>query len=105
MASERRADAQEPSFLDESWLRRQVETQLVFGWFARRLDFGLLLVSVPLLAVVLALNEPWSNFLAKIVLAGIFVFFFFFRLILRMPRNRQAAFGWCITKESLAGRS
>jgi len=64
MASERRADAQEPSFLDESWLRRQVETHLVFGWFARRLDFGWLLVSVPLLAVVLALNEPWGIVLA-----------------------------------------
>src|SRR5439155_11861208 len=35
MASEQRADAQEPSFLDEPWLRRQVETHLVFGWFAR----------------------------------------------------------------------
>src|SRR5437667_6139132 len=43
--------------------------------------------------------------LAKIVLAGIFVFFFFFRLILRMPRYRQAAFGWCITKATLAVRS
>ena len=107
MASEQRADAQEPSFLDEPWLRRQVETHLVFGWFARRLDFGWLLVSVPLLAVVLALNEPWGILLAKIVLAGIFVFFFFFffRLILRMPRYRQAAFGWCITKATLAVRS
>src|SRR5438094_9553522 len=105
MASEQRADAQEPSFLDEPWLRRQVETHLVFGWFARRLDFGWLLVSVPLLAVVLALNEPWGILLAKIVLAGIFVVFFFFRLILRMPRYRQAAFGWCITKATLAVRS
>ena len=107
MASERRADAQEPSFLDEPWLRRQVDTHLAFGWFARRLDFGWLLVSVPLLAVVLALNEPWGILLAKIVLAGIFVFFFFFffRLILRMPRYRQAAFGWCITKATLAVRS
>src|SRR5436309_3009967 len=69
MASERRADAQEPSFLDEPWLRRQVETHLVFGWFARRLDFGWLLVSVPLLAVVLALNERWRE-VQLIVVSG-----------------------------------
>ena len=100
MATEQRAAEQEPSFLDEPWLRRQVETHLIFGLFARRLDFGWVLISLPLVLLVSALGESWGLLLGKTVTAGLFVFFF--RLTLRMSRYRQAAFGWCVTKATLA---
>jgi hypothetical protein len=43
---------EEPSFLDEPWLRRQVENHLVFGFFARRVSFSWIIVALLLLSIV-----------------------------------------------------
>lgn len=90
---------QEPSFLDNAWLRRQVETHLFFSFLARRLAFGWVMVSVVGLFFLAALAEPWPVLLGRSVTAAILILVFV--PVLRMSRYRQAALGWCAAKASI----
>jgi hypothetical protein len=100
MADHQHAGMEEPNVLDSPWLRRQVETHLLFGFFARRFAFGWIPVGVVGLAVLAALAESWPVLLGRTVTAGILLAVFV--PILRMSRYRQAALGWWVTKASIA---
>ena len=100
MARELRLGHEEPSFLEAPWLRRQVETHLVFGFFARRLDLSWILLSFIVLGVVSALGESWLILLGRTASAALFLLVWW--PIFRMPRYRQAAVGWCAVKAALA---
>lgn len=100
MSREPRTEPEEPSFLEAPWLRRQVETHLVFGFFARRLALSWIWVSFLVLSVVSAFGESWLVLLGRTASAGLFLLLWW--PIFRMPQYRQAAIGWCAVKTTLA---
>ena len=93
----------EPSFLDEPWLRRQVETHLVFGFLARRLSLSWIVVPFLALSVVSTFGEAWPILLGRTGYVGLILLVL--SPIFRQSRYRQAAIGWCATKTALAATS
>jgi hypothetical protein len=83
------------------WVRRQVEGHLIFGFFARRAPFGWVIVALAVVWIASALNRPWWVLAERSVLAVIIILASA-RWILRLPLYRQAAFGWWISKITLA---
>jgi hypothetical protein len=92
--------AEEPNLLDNLWLRRQVETHLFFGFFARRFAFGWIPVMVAGLAMLAALAESWPVLLGRVVTGAVLLALLM--PVLRTSRYRQAALGWWVTKASIA---
>ena len=87
--------------LENPWLRRQVETHLIFGPFSRHFGFGWIVV----LFFAVNLASSISTSLKAIEIAGLLdkVLFFAVSLVfLKMSIYRQAAIGWWVTKIVLA---
>jgi hypothetical protein len=89
---------EEPNTLDAPWLRRQVETHLIFGFLAHRLPFGWVFGAGFALAALVLLYQG-------AVLQALMVAFpipLCCPRFVKMSRYHQAALGWWITKAILA---
>ncbi len=97
------ATQKEPSVLGEPWLRRQVETHLVFGFLSRRLSLSWIVVLFCALSVLSTLGEAWPILLGRAASVGLILLVL--SPIFRQSRHRQAAIGWCAAKTALAATS
>jgi len=87
--------------LESPWLRRQVETHLIFGPLSRSLSFGWILLFI---FGTYFLTTFLGHLSAVDIAEGITRLFFVLIALffLKMPRYHQAALGWCIIKSVLA---
>ncbi|MBW2195374.1 MAG: hypothetical protein JRF37_07330 [Deltaproteobacteria bacterium] len=88
--------------LERPWLRRQVETHLVFGPISRTVSFAWLVLCCGIAAVFYTLfsTDMFSGLkIGQIVDKLIFVIVPI--LLLKFPKFQQAAIGWIVTKFSL----
>jgi hypothetical protein len=87
--------------LESPWLRRQVETHLIFGPLSRSLSFGWILLFI---FGIYFLTTFLGHLSAVDIAEGITRLFFVLIALffLKMPRYHQAALGWCIIKSVLA---
>jgi hypothetical protein len=88
--------------LESPWLRKQVETHLIFGPLSKSLSFGWIFLFI---IVVYFLTNFSGRLSAPKIAEGIstlFVVVFAAVLFFKMPRYHQAALGWCIIKFVLA---
>lgn len=97
-----RTDKDSSSLLEAAWLRHQVQTHLVFGPLSRRLSFGWVWLAVALLyGLSIFSARSWPVAVERAFVTALLVFLCRF-YVQRMPRYRQAALGWWITKAVLA---
>ncbi len=82
-------------WLENPWLKNQVETHLIFQLFAKYIPFGFML-----LAIVFA--NIWESNVNSSSIFTIFYNNIFFLIVIfiffLLPRLQQATFGWIITK-------
>src|SRR2546423_13017720 len=90
----------QPSLWDTPWLRRQVETHLVFGLFVRRLNLSWMFLALLVLTVLSAFDESWLVLFGRCASAGLLLLLWF--PMFRMSKYRQAVIGWFATKTTLA---
>ncbi len=83
--------------LESPWLRRHVETHLIFGPLSRSFPFGWILITLFSINVILRFL---SNSSAEKIGGGIEGLFFVFvsLVFLKMSTYRQAALGLCVIK-------
>jgi hypothetical protein len=90
------------SMLEAPWLRRQVETHLIFGFCSRTIPLALLFIA---LCIIYILYSVWGfegSWVANIFNNTEFFFFIIVGLyMLKMPKYQQAAIGWWTVKGSL----
>jgi len=89
------------SMLDGPWLRRQVEAHLIFGPFSRHFGFAWIIVFAFAANLATSLSAPLTIPEITLLLEKIFFLAISF-LFLKISQYRQAAFGWCLTKATLA---
>ncbi len=83
-------------WLENDWLRQQVETHLIFNIFARYIPFGMFMVVLIIANVAYIIIAQESSLLYAIYDNIMLIFGTVF--ILQLPRIQQATLGWLITK-------
>ena len=88
--------------LESPWLRKQVETHLVFGPISRSLPFGWILLFIFALYFLTSFSRHLSAPRIAEGISMLFLVLFVAVLFFKMPKYHQAALGWCIIKAVLA---
>lgn len=83
-------------WLENDWLRHQVETHLVFSVFAKYIPFGIVLLFIVVANVVERLINS-DSILLFVIWDNIFLFIPAL-FVLFLPKLQQATFGWIVTK-------
>jgi hypothetical protein len=78
-----------PVMLETPWLKKHVETHLLFGFFARSFPFALIYLLICGIAFFVGNMFGCFDFLFSIIV-GFF--------LLRLPKYHQAAIGWGVIK-------
>ncbi|MHC1727650.1 MAG: hypothetical protein AB9866_16880 [Syntrophobacteraceae bacterium] len=90
------------SMLEAPWLKKQIETHLIFGFCSRKVPLAVLFIAV---CIAYILYQVWSSndsFLNQLINNTEFLFFLIVgTYMLRMPKYQQAAIGWWTVKGSL----
>jgi hypothetical protein len=90
------------SILEAPWLKKQVETHLIFGFCARNVPLGLLFSVLCVVYVVFDVLNSKSSFLVHLLNSLEPIFFIIAGLcLMKMPKYQQAAIGWWVVKGSL----
>jgi hypothetical protein len=90
------------SMLDAPWLKRQVETHLIFGYCSQQVPFALLFIGVCIVYIGYQLFTSGGSIPSRLLDNIEFLFFIIVGLyLLKMPKYYQAAIGWWTVKGSL----
>jgi len=90
------------SMLEAPWLKKQVETHLIFGVCSRKIPLGWLFIAMCLLYLcyqVWAYEGTFWGHLSNNAECLFFIIGGFY--LLRIPKYQQAAIGWWVVKGSL----
>jgi len=88
--------------LDAPWLKKQIETHLVFGFCSRQVPFALLFIFACVLYILYQLLTSNGTLANQLWDSIEFLFFIVVGLyLLKMPKYYQAAIGWWTIKASL----
>ena len=88
--------------LEAPWLKTQIETHLIFGFFSRKFPFALFFVATCFLYLMYELLAVQGTLVGKLLQNIQYLFFLFIGFyMLKMPRYHQAAIGWWVVKISL----
>jgi hypothetical protein len=91
------------SMLDAPWLKKQVETHLVFGFCSRQVPFALLYMAACVIYIIYNVMTSNDSVLNHILNNSEFLFFIIGGLyLLKLPQYYQAAIGWWTIKGLLA---
>lgn len=86
-------------WLENNWLRNQVETHLFFNIFAKYIPFGFILLLIIFANVINALMNS-DNSIIFIIYDNFFLLIPTI-FILFLPKMQQATLGWIVTKISI----
>lgn len=90
------------SMLEAPWLKKQINTHLVFGLCSRKLPLGLLFVIICLMYISYDIFLHKDSFLNQLLNDSEYIIFIVGGIyMLRMPTYQQAAIGWWTTKGAL----
>lgn len=90
------------AMLEAPWLKKQIETHLVFGLCSRKVPLGLLFIAICVMYIFYDVLTSKESFVKQLwndseylifIIGGIYM--------LKMPKYHQAALGWWTTKGSL----
>jgi hypothetical protein len=87
--------------LDGPWLRRQVETHLIFGPFSRHFGFCWIVVFLCAANLIRSTLMPLNGVRVAEIVDQAFILAILL-LLLKMSVYRQAAVAWCVFKFTLA---
>ena len=85
------------SMLESPWLKRHVETHLIFGPLSRNFPFAWVLIALFSLNVLFRFLSTSNAEKIYGIMQGLFVVFVSL-IFLKMSKYRQAAIGWCLIK-------
>ena len=89
-------------FLDFPWLRRQIETHLVFGPVSRYVPLGWLILAISLASLLrgfFAVDKSFATYISSLIDKLIFIIVPI--IMSKMTRYNQAALGWIAVKFTL----
>ena len=90
------------AMLEAPWLKKQIETHLVFGLCSRKVPLGLLFIAICVMYIFHDVFTSKESFVKQLwndseylvfIIGGIYM--------LKIPKYHQAALGWWTTKGSL----
>jgi hypothetical protein len=93
-------NSQALSMFETPWLRRQVQSHLVFGPLSKYLAVGWVMLFIAAALFIKSLLAPLSAIRITENIDKLF-FILVAVLLLRMPKYHQAALGWCVIKITL----
>jgi hypothetical protein len=95
-----RFNSQSLTMFEGPWLRRQVQSHLIFGPLSQHVAFGWIMLFVCTAVLVKSL---WGAFSLINLAQSINILFFvgISLFLLRLPKYHQAAIGWCAIKITL----